>query len=82
MIALVAIGLQRCIARAGSTHRRLETLVSTDVTLLASEGRLQLDELLRAGMPREKVFEAMRIEGCQHLKTLRRLPAMKALNCR
>ncbi len=70
VIALVAIVLQRLIARLGTTHRRLETLISTDVTLLVSEGRLEMDELARAAMPREKVFEAMRIKGWQHLDRL------------
>jgi uncharacterized membrane protein YcaP (DUF421 family) len=73
VIALVAIVLQRLIARLGTTHRRLETLISTDVTLLVSEGRLEMDELARAAMPREKVFEAMRIKGWQHLGQISRL---------
>ncbi|WP_244818058.1 DUF421 domain-containing protein [Caballeronia sp. Lep1P3] len=73
LIALVAVAMQRLIARAGITHRRVETMVSTDVTLLAREGRLELSELARAAMPHEKVFEAMRLAGWQHLGQVSRL---------
>lgn len=73
LIALVVIVLQRLLARAGSTHRRVETLVSTDVSLLASDGRLNPSELARTAMPREKVYEAMRIRGWQHLGQISRL---------
>lgn len=73
VIAAVAIVLQRALARAGSTHRRFDTLLSTDVTLLASDGRLDHAELSRSGMPREKVFQAMRIKGWHHLGQVSRL---------
>jgi uncharacterized membrane protein YcaP (DUF421 family) len=43
------------------------------VTLLASEGHLEQAELARTAMPREKVFEAMRVEGWQHLGQISRL---------
>lgn len=73
LIALVAVALQRIIAAAGITHRRVETMISTDVTLLAREGRLEHAELARAAMPREKVYEAMRLAGWQHLGQISRL---------
>lgn len=73
LIALVAIVLQRLIARAGITHRRVETMISTDVTLLARDGRFELSELGRAAMPRQKVYEAMRFQGWQHLGQISRL---------
>ncbi|MDR5740792.1 MULTISPECIES: YetF domain-containing protein [unclassified Caballeronia] len=73
LIALVAVGLQRLIARAGITNRRVETMVATDVTLLARDGRLDHAELVRTAMPREKIFEAMRIGGWQHLGQVSRL---------
>jgi uncharacterized membrane protein YcaP (DUF421 family) len=73
VIALVAIVLQRLLARAGTADRRVETLIATDVTLLVREGRLQPDELARTAMPREKIFEGMRLAGWQHLGQISRL---------
>jgi uncharacterized membrane protein YcaP (DUF421 family) len=71
--AVVVILPERFIARTGSTHRRLETLISADVTLLASEGHLDHTELARTAMPREKVLEAMRTKGRQQLGQVSRL---------
>jgi uncharacterized membrane protein YcaP (DUF421 family) len=73
LIALVAIGLQRLIARAGINHRQVETMVATDVTPLVREGRFQAAELKLAAMPREKIYEAMRLAGWQHLGQISRL---------
>ncbi|MEZ2354899.1 DUF421 domain-containing protein [Caballeronia sp. RCC_10] len=73
LIALVAIGLQRLIARAGINHRQVETMVATDVTPLVREGRFEAAELKRAAMPREKIYEAMRLAGWQHLGQISRL---------
>jgi uncharacterized membrane protein YcaP (DUF421 family) len=50
-----------------------KTLILTDVTLLARDGRLEHAELIRAAMPREKVFEALRISGRQHLGQISRM---------
>lgn len=73
IIALVAVALQRVLARVGAAHRRIETMISTDVSLLVHDGAFQLDELARAALPREKVYEAMRLRGLQHLGQLSRM---------
>jgi uncharacterized membrane protein YcaP (DUF421 family) len=73
VIALVAVVLQRTLARAGTKSRRVETLISTDVTLLVSDGRLDARALRRTAMPKEKVFEAIRMRGLQHLGQIGRL---------
>lgn len=73
IIALVAVVLQRLLARVGAAHRRIETFISTDVSLLVRDGRFELNELVRAAMPREKFYEAMRLRGLQHLGQISRL---------
>lgn len=73
IIALVAVVLQRLLARVGAAHRRIETFISTDVSLLVRDGRFELNELVRAAMPREKVYEAMRLRALQHLGQISRL---------
>jgi uncharacterized membrane protein YcaP (DUF421 family) len=73
VIALVAVVLQRALALVGANHRRFETLISTDVSLLVLEGQFRLAELARTAMPREKIYEAMRLRGLQHLGQVSRL---------
>lgn len=73
LIVAVVIVVQRVLARAGARHRRLETLIATDVTLLVRDGQLDYSALRSAAMPREKIFEAMRIHGWQHLGQIGRL---------
>ncbi|MDR5777456.1 MULTISPECIES: YetF domain-containing protein [unclassified Caballeronia] len=73
VIALVAIGLQRLIAKAGINYRQVETMVATDVTPLVREGRLEAAELKLAAVPREKIYEVMRLAGWQHLGQVSRL---------
>jgi uncharacterized membrane protein YcaP (DUF421 family) len=73
IIALVAVGLQRLLARTGATNRRFETFISTDVSLLVRDGQFEFAELARAAMPREKIYEALRLRGLQHLGQVSRL---------
>ena len=73
IIALVAVVLQRFFSRIGAAHRRIETLLSTDVSLLVRDGRFELKELSRAALPREKIYEAMRLRGLQHMGQISRL---------
>jgi uncharacterized membrane protein YcaP (DUF421 family) len=73
VIALVVVGLQRLLARLGARHRRFETLISTDVSLLVSDGRLRMTDLIKTAMPREKIYEAIRTRGFQHLGQISRL---------
>jgi uncharacterized membrane protein YcaP (DUF421 family) len=73
IIALVTVVLQRLLSRIGAAHRRIETLISTDVSLVVKDGRFELGELSRAALPREKVYEAMRLRGLQHMGQLSRL---------
>jgi hypothetical protein len=41
--------------------------------LLVREGQFQLADLARTAMPREKIYEAMRLRGLQHLGQVSRL---------
>jgi len=64
IIALVAVVLQRFFSRIGAAHRRIETLLSTDVSLPVRDGRFELKELSRAALPREKIYERCAFAAC------------------
>lgn len=72
IIALVCVALHRLLGHLGVRHRRLETAISTDLTLLVKDGRLMLEAMHRTVMGRKKVFELLRMQGYQHLGQIRR----------
>ena len=72
LIALVVILLHRAFTWFGVRHRRLETLISTDLTTLVRDGVLQLDGMHQTNVGRKKVFELLRLAGYQHLGQIAR----------
>jgi len=56
----VLILLQRALAYWGVKRRRVELLAVGDLTLLARDGRLQLEGMRETVLAREKVYAALR----------------------
>ena len=73
LIAAVVIVLQRALTSFGVRHRRVENFIATDISLLVRDGQFHLPGLIRTGMPRERIFEVLRLGGCQQLGQISRL---------
>jgi uncharacterized membrane protein YcaP (DUF421 family) len=73
IIAIVAIGLQRVLTGLSVRHRRIENVITTDVSLILQDGRLNLTELQRNLLPREKIYEVLRLRGVRQLGEISRL---------
>src|SRR5215211_3904621 len=59
----VLILLQRALAYWGVKRRRVELLAVGDLTLLARDGRLQLEGMRETVLAREKVYAVLRGKG-------------------
>jgi uncharacterized membrane protein YcaP (DUF421 family) len=69
-IMAAVIVLQYAMARWSVHSPRFETLISGDVTTIVEQGKMQLDELKRAALSRERLFAMLRLHQVQHLGQL------------
>jgi uncharacterized membrane protein YcaP (DUF421 family) len=67
IIVVVVILLQRAVMHFGVRHRRIETAIATDVSVLIRDGRISLDTMRAAALGQDQVFALLRIAGLQHL---------------
>ena len=67
IIALVIIGMQYFVVRATRDKANLRRAIDTNITPLVENGRLCIDDMNRAVIGQERLFEALRLQGIQHL---------------
>ena len=73
VIMAVVIVLQRLIAMASLKSRRVDQVISGEVSLIIRDGAVCVDELLKAVLSREKLYSLLRGRGVQHLGQLSRV---------
>lgn len=73
LIAACVVLFQRSLTRAVIHARKVEGLLQGSPALLVSNGRVLLDELKSSDLSRERLFGAIRNEGCRHLGQLERV---------
>jgi uncharacterized membrane protein YcaP (DUF421 family) len=66
VLVLTLVVLQRLIANIGFRHRRLQTLVSADLSTVVRDGVLDLDAMRRNALSAQAVFAQLR--GAGHLQ--------------
>jgi uncharacterized membrane protein YcaP (DUF421 family) len=73
LIIAIIIVLQRALAIAGIRKPAIEHATSGNPTQLIIDGRMLLNTMERAGLPREQLFAALRCRYLQHLGQIQQL---------
>jgi uncharacterized membrane protein YcaP (DUF421 family) len=73
VIAFVVIFIQQMIARMATRNQRLESLTQGDLSVIVFDSRLNLREMRKNGITREKAFSQLRSRGIRHLGEVKRL---------
>lgn len=73
IIAFVVIIIQQIVAWLASRNQRLESITQGNVSILVSDGSMQLDEMKSTGITRERVFSQLRNDRIKHLGEVKRL---------
>ena len=72
LIAAIVIGYQRAIAWGAFRNARFESLVLDDLSILAEDGRLNLNKLEEGVLCRNQLFAQLRKESVKNLGQVRR----------
>ncbi len=72
-IAIIIVLGQRLIARLASRNERFEAITQDELDILVQNGILNLDQMKRSRITRERLFAQLRSEGLLHLGQVRRL---------
>lgn len=73
IIACIVVAIQQMIAAKTTTSEKFETITQDKISTLVSEGRLELKEMSRTRLTRERVFGQLRKEGYCQLGEVRRM---------
>jgi len=73
VISIVVIAVQQLAAWLASRNQKLESMTQGDLTVLVADGRINLDQMKRNGITRERVFAQLRGQGIRHLGEVKRL---------
>jgi uncharacterized membrane protein YcaP (DUF421 family) len=73
VVLAVAIAYQRGIGYLSFRKRRIELLTQGDLVVLMRDGVLDLRNMKRCGLSRERVFAALREKGLEQLGEVRRM---------
>ncbi|MDQ1090308.1 MULTISPECIES: YetF domain-containing protein [unclassified Siphonobacter] len=72
-IAIIIVLGQRLIARIASRNERFEAITQDEIDILVQNGILNLEQMRRSRITRERLFAQLRSEGLLHLGQVRRL---------
>jgi uncharacterized membrane protein YcaP (DUF421 family) len=72
VVAAIIIGYQQLIARRAFRNKRFESMVLNDLSVLVTDGRLQIDKLEESVLCRTQLLEKLRKEGITNLGNVRR----------
>lgn len=73
IIAIIVVGLERLVSWLSSNNQRAEKLFQGDISSLVKNGVLQIDEMRKTRISRERLFAQLRSEGITNLGNVRRL---------
>lgn len=73
IIAAIVVGLERFVSWLSSNNQRAEKAIQGDIAHLVKEGVLQIDEMRKTRISRERLFAQLRSEGITNLGTVKRL---------
>lgn len=73
VIAAVVILIQQSMARFATRNQRLESITQGDVSVLITDGKLDLQKMQVTGITKEKAFSRLRSDGIRHLGEVKRL---------
>jgi uncharacterized membrane protein YcaP (DUF421 family) len=73
VIAMVVILVQQAIAKLSSKNQKLESITQGDLTILVSDGHLNLKNMKQTGITRERAFSQLRNNSIKQLGEVKRL---------
>jgi uncharacterized membrane protein YcaP (DUF421 family) len=73
LIALVIICFQIAIAKYATVNQRFEQLTQDEFSILVKDSRMNLDEMVRTRISRERLFAQLRSSEISHLGMIKRL---------
>jgi len=73
VIAIIVVFIQQVLASRVSKNQQLETITQGDIMVVVEDGRLNLGNMKRAGLTRERTFSQLRGESIKHLGEVKRL---------
>jgi uncharacterized membrane protein YcaP (DUF421 family) len=73
VIAAIVISVQQLIASLSTKSERLETLAQGDITPLIEDSCLNLQNMKKTGISRERAFAQLRSSSIRHLGEVKRL---------
>jgi uncharacterized membrane protein YcaP (DUF421 family) len=73
VIAAIVVTIQQLIAWLTARNQKLEKLTQGDIAVLVEDAMLNLDQMKRAGITRERVFAQLRCKSICHLGQVKRL---------
>ena len=73
VIAIIVISVQQMIASLSTKSEKIETLTQGNITPLIEDGTLNLHQMKRTGITRERAFSQLRGSSIRHLGEVKRL---------
>jgi uncharacterized membrane protein YcaP (DUF421 family) len=73
VIAVIVVSVQQVIAKISTKSESLETLTQGDISPLIEDGHLNLVQMKKTGITRERVFSQLRNASISHLGEVKRL---------
>lgn len=73
VIAIIVVSVQQLIAKLSTRNEKMETLAQGNISPLVEDGHLNLVEMQRTGITRERVFSQLRSGSIRHLGEVKRL---------
>ncbi|ACT91786.1 DUF421 domain-containing protein [Dyadobacter fermentans] len=73
VIAIVVVAIQQLAAWLASRNQKLESVTQGDMTILVADGVMQLDNMRKTGISRERAFAQLRSNGVVQLGQVKRL---------
>src|SRR5439155_22258210 len=73
LIVIVLVLLQRFINRKDVKNRKLERLIQGERSILVADGVLQLEQMKKTRISKERLIEQLRNEQVEHLGMVKRL---------
>lgn len=73
VIAIIVVSIQQLVAKLATKNQTLETITQGDITALVEDSHLNLHNMKKAGITRERVFAQLRSESIRHLGEVKRL---------
>ncbi|MCF2488599.1 DUF421 domain-containing protein [Dyadobacter sp. CY347] len=73
VIAIIVVSVQQLIAKLSTKSETLETITQGDITPLIEDSRLNLHNMKKVGITRERAFAQLRSKSIRHLGQVKRL---------